>query len=377
MGAEVNKKILLSKITSIVYKFAAQSFTTGGNMKQFLIGMAFVLCATTIHADCPQWCDPCYKERFETDSGFFGGAELLYWTVCQSDMDYAVDVNDVQQIQGPGVGPGHRHFLDYEWDFGGRAIVGYRFCEGWDVRGIYTYYQNRGSGNTTNMNMNDGRETHLKPTLWHPKFGEDRAEKARASNRITYQTLDVLTSRPFCPSDCIGMRPFFGVRLVWLDQDEHVKYSGKRDFTPSKGPGKIKWDADTSGIGLHAGLDTHIYVCDGLSVYGSFAGSLISGWTRSKEFQIHEDVTSVLPVVDLKESQCNALPGYNIGTGLCWKRDYCNTLLSFTLGYEFTHWFNTPTIRRYMSDRSEAQSTGLLEGETMFHGFTLNCSVLF
>ncbi len=224
--------------------------------------------------DCPQLkpVQPCCD-----DCGFFAGADFLWWNTHQTNLDYAVDGVDGEQsspsfISSGGLGKGKVHFMDYDWDAGFRVMAGYRLgCDGWDARVVYTYFHNKASGSTKARDTSGDSSYRqlLDPTLLvgdtkiKPKKG---SEKAHCSTSLDYDVVDLLFSRPFCLSETVIARPFFGVRAVWLDQTLSAKYEGGGSGSSSPGPRTVKWDGDWEGIGVNCGMEHNVHFIDGWSI---------------------------------------------------------------------------------------------------------------
>lgn len=322
-------------------------------------------CQCTTHLCSAQ---PCCE-----DCGFFGGAEFLYWTTEQSDLDYAADKKDPSNI----VGPKKIHFAEYDWDPGFRAMVGYRLgCDGWDARLRYTYYEPRAEGSAK---VNSGENEVLSPILLHPVWSATNGISAKAKCGLKYDVLDFTVSRPFCVSETLIMRPYWGVRGLWLNQSYHVRYVvGPSGFENTEFPvGSIidaSYKGETTGVGLVVGLDSNIHLCGGFSLYGNVGGSILASQMRFKHLQVlnGEDVG-----VNVKEKQDVALASYELGAGINWELSICDCCMLFDLGYEFTHLFPTSRNRRYVNQAVTGISTGAVTQDTVMHGLRVSGSFWF
>lgn len=295
------------------------------------------------------------------DCGFFAGADLLIWTTYQNELDYAVD-----SVDGTGLPDGKNHFVDYDWDVGYRITAGYRWgCDGWDVRAVYTYFHNKGSNSASADNGDD-----LKASLFHPEIGDDDAEDAKARVSIDYDVLDFLFSRPYFVSCTHIVRPFFGLRALWLNNKLHVTYEGE-NFGTGSGAGIVDWKADWEGAGLHAGIEYNLHFNKCLTFYSNFAGSLLAGENRSRLKHLGGS-----DEVDVKEKQCTGLPGYQLSSGITYETMWCDYCFVLNAGYEMTHWFNLPQVRHY-DDKNQGSSTTGSHGQILNHGVTINANVYF
>ncbi len=303
-------------------------------------------------------------------SHLFFGAEALYWTVYQSNLDYAVDFHtEVNEILGPGT----THFLDYDWKPGGRAWFGWEWCNGWNATTVYTYYYNRAKGSVST----EGSDIGLKASLLHPSTGLANAEKAHGHNSITYQTVDFLIGRTVCLcDDTVTLHPYFGVRGLKLDEKLWITYEGD-DFEDF--PSRVIFDSDLQAIGLHAGLTSKYGWDCGFGFYGTFAGSLLATRTNTDHRQIvlDSDFDTFETVIDLKEREYIVIPALHLAAGLEWDFDW-GSCITFRVkaGYEFNQYFNTPQLRRYHYG-NDGVSSGSTSSNVTLHGGAVSFELYF
>jgi hypothetical protein len=324
--------------------------------------------------DCRYSYNPCYDECAPRppvaccDWGdIFIGIEGLWWTVYQDNLDYAVefDPDDADII----LGPGHTKFLEYDWTGGGRGRLGFVLW-GWNLHGIYTWYQNK-SDSSTNT---EGSDTDLKASLLHPATPESDAEFASIDSDLNYQTFEILIGRDLrlCENSIV-LQPFFGIQGLQIDQELEVDYEGE-DFDD---PARVKWSSKVDAIGLKAGLDMNYRWYCGFGLYGSFAGSILAGRTDiHHRQQVLDDGDVDETLIDIKEKENVFLPGYQVSAGFSW--DTCCGdcfYFIFKLGYEFNHWFHTPQLRRY-HDGIEGVSSDA-SGNIGLQGVTLSLNFYF
>ncbi len=368
---------------------------------KFLIGLLAIFSTTLgiVNAetrwDCCQQgihlgpAQPCCE-----DCGFFGGADFLYWTVYQANLDYAVDGRDDEQgspsvISDRGFGPGKMHFMDYDWETGYRIIAGYRLgCDGWDARAIYTYFHSRAHG-STRANDTSGSRQLLEATLLQAGVNLEavNAEKASASNSLDYDVLDVHISRPFCISETLIARPYFGIRALWMNQTLRAKYIGGELSGESPGligedvPRKVKFNSVWEGVGLHAVMESNVHLCGCFSLYGNVSGSILAGRNSSRNkqtgFDSEDEESDKKILLDIKEREYTALPGYHIGGGLNWETEWCDSCFVINVGYEMTQWLHTPQIRRYNAEEGSVGSTSANSGNILLHGLTASVDLYF
>ena len=330
-------------------------------------------CFDCFQSDCDRFCDECTPgilkcaQPLDCRCGFFAGADYLYWNACRSDLDYATDA-----ATGGDVLEGKVHVADHDWDSGLRLFGGYRFgCDGWDARAIYTYWKN--SANDSAKASND----HLKPNLLAPDWGIENAGEAVSKIDLEYHAIDALLSRPFCISQTLNTRPFFGFRYVELDQDIKAIYKDGTQFTNHH---VVAWKSEYCGAGLHSGMDWSFKVCDGLALNSTFAGSIVVGDSDTHQKQVRldgsgPDITDTR--VDVKATQCIALPGYNLGVNMSWENCCDCFYYIVSVGYEMNQWFHVPQLPRYTNNALEATTTSSASGSLVLHGLTVRSEFHF
>lgn len=321
---------------------------------------------------CSQFCQDCNTGTLSSPPplgccGYYVGADFLYWTNYQPGLDYAADA-----LAGGDRLDGKIHLVDYDWSPGFRVYGGYRFgCEGWDGRLVYTYWCDDPSASTT------ASTDHLKPSLITPDWGKENANEAEIKLCTDYKVLDLLFSYPLCVTSNLNWRPYFGARAVWLEQELKATYSGGNDFNNNN---VVKWKNDFCGAGLNAGLDCSTSIRNCFVLNFEFGGSIIAGEADDHHEQIElvGDGPAVNDTrIDLKKSECLAIPGYHLGVNVSWEK--CCECANFvvSLGYEMNHWFQTPNMSRYVDETLESVATSGSCGSLLLHGLTVRGEVHF
>ncbi len=326
------------------------------------------------------WCGRpyCYECNQEDDGvcHLFYGAEALYWTINQSDLDYAVDLDPANE--DTILGQGKTHFLDYDWDFGVRVWFGWNWSHGWDLKLAYTHYANE----TKRKTDFSGDALVLKPALLHPETVEGIADLASGKIHLEYQTADAIFGKVICfCNNQFVLHPFFGARGLRLEQLLKALYKGGDfvDELENSTPGQVKWNSGTIAGGIRAGMDLNLRGEWGLGLYGSFAGSILASRIDNKHKQRTLDSTGdVLSTeIDLKEKQWLSLPGFDVACGLSW--DFCCNgciYYKFKLGYEFNKWFDIQQIRRYHAG-NEGVSSNNTSCNLGLHGGIFSAEIYF
>lgn len=295
------------------------------------------------------------------------GAEGLWWTACQQDLEFAVDVSATNDTEL--VGPGKTHSLDYEWRGGVRGFLGFDGCSGWDIRGVYTWFKADATSHVSHNN--------LLASWAHPGGIGFNALSATASQHMTYQTADILVAREitFFPLT-FSLEPFVGVRGMKLKQHISAVYEGD-DFAVN--PQQINFESDLKAIGLLVGLHMRNNMLCGIGLYGDFAGSALYGKGDCKQNQLslNEFGDVVDTIVQIKDDRSRIIPGYHLRAGMDWLFEVCCLSVYIQAGYEFNQWFNTPILTRFYDNVHHGVSSTSGKGELTIHGATLSASVRF
>ncbi|MGA8165187.1 MAG: Lpg1974 family pore-forming outer membrane protein [Waddliaceae bacterium] len=328
----------------------------------------------------PYFSDCCYAQPMEPCSqrrrkacGLIIDAEGLYWTIFQTNLDYAVDAVD-EDPSSNILGPGKTHFLDYDWRWGGRGYLGIQNC-GWEVKGGYTWFESKASGKT----IAKLPDMILKPSLIHPSVDREFAERAFGDQCLNYQIVDLLYGKNlYLCCNSLTLYPFFGARGLRLKQEMTVRYRGEDFFDETT---KVNWHSLLKAAGLHAGLDYYFAYGSCGGFFGSFAGSVLVGRTDNHHLQLllNEEEGIQETEINLKERQCIPIAGYHLSAGIFLATYDCcgDSLFRLKLGYELNEWFQTPQLRRYSGGEGEAVSNSATAGSIGLHGGFVSAELTF
>lgn len=205
--------------------------------------------------------------KLENDKGFYANGHFLYWVAQEEGLFFGQNVNysvnashDVvlTKIDGsvkrakPDWSCGFRIGLGYNWDY-----------DAWNSDLKWTYFHSEAKGKTDNMTMT---------LIGHPsRQVADFSLDAKASWHFHYNLIDLDTGRNSVIGKHFSLRPFGGLRGVFVKQTYRVNYHcaqyhpGER--TPVRSIPIIRCDFD--GMGLKGGTN------------GSF--SFNSSWSISTE----------------------------------------------------------------------------------------------
>lgn len=297
-------------------------------------------------------------------------ADLLVWSACQSDLDYAI----TDQGSGPGIGPtgiligGNVHYIDFDWDAGFRLQAGYKMPWGsFTLNAIYTYWH---VNEESHANAPPGGTLHA--NLFPAVFDSlAHAADSSAHLQLHYDTLDVLLATRYNWGSNFIARPYAGLRVLWLKERVHANYSGL-DFAVGD---FADWDVDLTAAGLTLGVRGSTPLFSGLQLIGHFGAAILAGepnhhyrWFKAT------DPVATNTFLDLDDEHCLVCGEWDASLGLAYELCLCNLPIQIAIGYEVQDWWNMPRARRFF----EATPTNDdHSGRLTLHGGFLRASFAF
>lgn len=315
--------VFLQDETCSQYLKTAQHYREAFYYQKIVLTVQLVLFTSNVYSyhDLNCGCNSCIHDTYD-NFGFFTRADILYWTVCQGDLGYAVDQEN-NQISG------EIHSVDYDWDLGFRILGGYRGgCNGWDTTFVFTTYSNSGNDSAESNNFLFGSLVHLDTGNNGNLF-----RSAIANIDLCYHTIDLLFGRTLCfRNDTVNVHPFFGGRVLRIEQSLKAKYQdpivsiSPKDLS-SDSVIDVEYDSKYNGIGLHCGIDYSQKLYCGFDLYTNVSGSLVAGEAEGCNDQINtfSDGTEIITEqdVDVKARQKLVVPVIHLEGGLQYDTCVC------------------------------------------------------
>jgi hypothetical protein len=349
-------------------------------------------CETDCEEDREDFCeDPCRG----CGRCLFVGAEFLYMKPCV-EQDECAFVADKFEADCPD-GEYHGSFKswDFDWRPGVRAFAG--LCDLFcclDLWASYTYL-NFTSSKGFKRPEEDSAALFCPIFASQPLFNCD-FDHLHTHNRIRFQELDILLSKPCCIPCCHTVIPFAGLDCVIFDQHARAYGKGSTCCKGRKGycykeastSSRVKQKSHFSGAGIKMGL-TYLYdCCECLRLYSKFSGSLLYGHEHDhlrqsvksrdendlrKNEESKKDCEHISRL-RTRGSSCLFTPGISLGVGLqysgyvnnCCNPCGCPWPITIYLGYEFNEWFNLWQFRK--RDVADCGTTSPSRGSIGFHG---------
>lgn len=278
--------------------------------------------------------------------------DALYWRARMGGTEYVTTSNNNYNIQ-PIPQTGSLKQVDFGWDWGIRAGIGYNFDhDGWDANLVYTYFRTNSSDSTS-----VGQNGSLVPLKGNSAVVNGDVEdfnvanKASSSAKVLLNDLVFTLGRSYFVSSDLSFRPSIGLRSTWLSLQQNTSYSGGPDL--SIHVVKNNNDEDFWGIGPNFAVDGKWHLGRGFSFFGDLGFALLYGQFDVKHNNSYSGLNPQLNVggggnqnalhqVKLSADKHALTPMTRMVLGLCYDLylDSDKQHLGIKLGYETSYWWN-------------------------------------
>ncbi len=296
--------------------------------------------------------------------------DLLYWKAAEQGLSYALQSPNftsfppfAQNDLTKGVkGEISRLKSDYQLGYrlGATLLLPY---DGWDVEGIWTSYH------ASHHNSVSQRPNQVVFAFWLNQNFSPTALSATAHWDLHFNTLDVAVGRAFFAGRALSLRPFFGFRAAWIEQDLHFTY---RQITFSDGTTEA-WIRshhrnNFQGYGLLAGFNGKWDLGWGFALLGNFAASLL--WSDFDLAQFEKNANHT-PRSHLKQDKQILTPQLQLLGGASWEVSFYRDRLYLQCyaGWEEQLWFDQNQLNRFL-DNINIGLTYFEKGDLSFSGLT-------
>lgn len=317
----------------------------------FFLSSLLCFCAPLLSAQqTPISEKPNDRVNFPSNFQVASGADLilygdyLYWIAQEDGLYYA----QTGAGSGTSTSPPNSN-IDFKgqlrkvkpsWESGVRAGLGINFPkEGWDLLAYWTWLS------TTAQDSVHSSSADLLSLWAQPDFSSFTGDRfAKASWSMDLNIGDVEWGRSSWFGGHFSLRPFMGLRGLWLDQDLKNQYVYN---TSPITQGHLYLSSDFRGGGLRAGADSRFALPYGFSIYGLASGSLLYGQFHTN-FDFKEDQTTIAKTHDPFWKGISAL---QLNLGFSWDShfwdDHCH--VEFHLGWEQNIFFSVNQMNHFMN----------------------------
>ncbi len=294
--------------------------------------------------------------------------DFIYWTAREDNLEFAYK-ESVQTLGNATTVTSKGRTFDPDWNFRPGFKIGFGILQdhdGWDVYANYTWFRGRSTKKT--VTSDSPATERISPVGGVTAAGGlSSIEKMSANWDLDFNTVDLELGRNFFISKYLKLRPHFGLKGSWIDQDYTVDTTGSFDTMSSLGQSKN--EIDTWGIGIRAGLDTAWHMTRCFSFLGDIAVSAL--WER---FEVNGKASNAPSIVgantpitllNVENNFFTVKPVVELLIGFRWETWFCCDSYHFSLdaGWEIQWWSDQNQF--FLSDL-EART-----GDLFTHGLTL------
>ena len=222
--------------------------------------------------------------------GWFLTFDVLYWRTKIGGTEYAyTDADPIGKLPVNG----KKKHMEFNWDWGLRAGLGYNFdYDGWDFRAQYTWWNSAGSDTTHAGQSNSITPLRGSATVTESPQAQTKGQfafctSAKSLFDLDYQTIDLELGRDYYMTDKVSFRPFWGVKTAWIDLEQKTQYTGGAPINVGQGSlllglsgntVHVKEKSDFWGVGPRTGLNSRWYIGEGFSFFSNLSGAFIWGY---------------------------------------------------------------------------------------------------
>lgn len=288
--------------------------------------------------------------------------DFLLWKSSEDCLDFAIDSHSQANIVN-----GHVKSPDFDWDWGVRVGLGIKLPhDQWDLLFGYTH-----------VHAHAHKSAHAPtggavfPVMQAPFGLPDNAFATHAHFHwdADLNIGDIELGRNCFAGRFLSIRPFMGLRLLSIDQNIHVNYSGGT-AVPTGDEDRVHNTNDFWGLGLRMGADTLWGLGAGWGIYGNGAASLISG-----SFDVHEKEEleeADTKRLELKADQDSVVAIAELALGIQWDHLFSKDRYHFGVkfGWEFNVFFDQNRLIRFI-DNDNPGAIANSNGDLSFQGLTV------
>lgn len=337
---------------------------------------------------CAQPCNPCHTNNCGNGNWCDNlrlDASFLYWKVSGDELDYAYDYTTLDNEDFRYTRKRY-HNVSGDYDPGFKIGLGIDFpCICWDTDLIWTHFDTKNSSH----HESEFRGTPASSFVAIPFFKEseitltagDRVN-ATGSMNFKYDVIDLEFGKWICCNSCLLFRPHVGFRAVDIREKFHSQLDHfSTDGTPTAllTDYRAHINNEFKGVGVRAGLDTDLQLCEGWSVIGRAAAAIVWGNTKirndfdSLEIDSQDFATRSHETDHYRHSRAFT----DLSLGIRYRSCYCQCPFSIEAAWEHHYLFNQH--RFFASDYldSEHGYNFKKNGDVSLQGLTVTLGLEF
>lgn len=262
---------------------------------------------------------------------FFFTASFIYMQAME-EIDLAIaNSATLPRIQGK--------IIDHDFTYkpGFRVGMGYNLPhDHWDIYAEYTRFHQ-----TSTTKASAPSNGNLL-TLLLSSINQGTANGVLGRWKLAIDMLDVELARSGHVSKSLILRPYLGLRALWIDQKYTAQYlemiqTANNIFSPQV---NSITKNDSWAIGPKFGMDTDWLIVKNLRFFGNISGCLI--FTSDTSNHKENSITNNFPVVSIRDDTNFIRPNLELAVGLGWGTYFkdCRYHIDLSADYEFQAFWN-------------------------------------
>lgn len=298
-------------------------------------------------------------------NNLYGLVDVLFWHARTGSTYFCYKT---EMPYGTSPVQGGMYDLNFGWDLGFRAGIGYDFeHDNWSLSLLYGQFVT-----TSSSSVNGTAISAVVPSQSIYLF-DTPVSNSKSNGKIDRKSINFVLAKETFLSPYFLMKPYVGFETCWLDFSQKVSYTGGNFLSVNSV--YVTNISDFWGIGPELGLGANWYLGNGFYVEGDFATSFIYGlFDVTYKDKISYSSTNY---VNFKQQfhQFSPIVMFSLGIGWGTYVNQCKQFIDLSLAYEGEYWFRqNQTIQIFNSSISRYQNVG---EDLSLHGATLSFEVHF
>lgn len=284
--------------------------------------------------------------------GCFGlQVDALSWTARQDCLHFGEHEETVTTVSGQTTTRTDERILrpNFSWDAGVRVGLHYLQPSSWDIGLIYTRFNSetsRSAAVAAGASTANDRILIENDCLDILEDFNSNFQNAHASWELDINYLDLDFARTICCNSCLKVKPHFGARAFWMQQNFRIRgetFAGiggatQNDFL------KTHFKEHYWGYGVEGGIWADMALGCGVSLVGHFGGSILYSKFDTSSFGFEEIFVGTSPgTLDSTESKDHirtGIPSLDYFLGLEYTGCCCGNGYTVRAGWEQHVYFN-------------------------------------
>ncbi|WP_316359331.1 Lpg1974 family pore-forming outer membrane protein [Candidatus Neptunichlamydia sp. REUL1] len=304
----------------------------------------------------------------------FVTADFIWWKATQDGLNYAMSgvaspANFDQLSSTVGVtGRGSVSDPSFGWDPGFKVGLGLNLShDGWDLYTQYTWLHSSASSSSKGIGITNSVNSVVAAIALDPALNN---AVRNADWDLHFNVIDLELGRSFYLSQYLVIRPHFGLKGTWQEQDFKTKITAdSSSFSPDLATASYNshQDHDTWGLGIRGGVNLAWYMTKSWSIFGNVAWSAM--WThydvdRKDQLTLLDNSETNLQLVNTEMNNYRVRYVSELELGLRWEMWFYDDNYHFAIqaGWEEQVWLSYGNFIRLYNDT---------QGDLSLHGLNL------